>query len=505
MATAPLGRPAIATPNRLELRPVQQAIENIRERLKACDAAIMRVSAIADANTLQLQLNALNATVRQLNLRLTAVEAAAGADDVIVLPAGEEVQVFDPIVAISRTACGRADPSDPLRISAVIGVAQNNASVGQAVNIQRRGLMNIPGASFDVNRAVYAGIGGLTQMPSYGDFVIPIAMAVSSADIWIGPGWPALQDAGLYGSVFDDFLPVTWGLVRERLALLDALLDQPPGLVVFDGDALITREIQAGDGISVVNGDGVDGDPIISAVGDSVPTGSLTITGYAPTIVNSGSGNIIVQPGAGALVLAGLAPSIAGAFSPWDVSSLPANVTASEANYQLSKSAGGSSSRIVYHPITRSSGKYALRVRVRVPVGGAPSPAFGLIEVGESPGSYLGNSIDAVGYWGNSIGPAEVAYRNAASASIGNFGDLSTFVELMLEVDLDAGRVYAGGAGTWGGSADPAAGTGWQVSLDTGKTYALAADIYYDGDLRLLVPSEFSFPATSGFTAGWPD
>ena len=48
-------------------------------------------------------------------------------------------------------------------------------------------------------------------------------------------------------------------------------------------------------------------------------------------------------------------------FSPWDVSSLPANVVASDSNFTLTRSGGADATRIVAHPVARSSGKFALR------------------------------------------------------------------------------------------------------------------------------------------------
>lgn len=522
-----LGRPAIQTPNRLELRPLQLAIENIKARLKACDLAITDLSSAADANTTGTRLAALISTVQQLTLRVSALEVQLGADDAVILIAGETVAAYDAIVAITTTSCAPADPSDPLRISAVIGVARNSANVGQPVTIQRRGYMTIPGAGFEVNRPVYVGIGGLTQMPAYGAYAIPVAMAVSPTTIWIGAGWPALQQDGIYGSVFDDYLPVTWGLIRERLALLDALLEQPPGFVVFDGDALITRELVGGDGISIENPDGVDGDPVISAAGDSIPTGSLTFTGHVPTIVVTtaggvveepgtgamtltghaptavATGSMVVQPGAGAITLAGQTPSLGAEYSPWDVSSLPSGVTASEGDYRLTKS-GSSTVSAVYHPVTRSSGKYAIRL-LGLSAGGAssPGPACGLIN--GAIGSFLGSSPNAVALWMNNLGTDELNYRNNSFVNLGNLAGFAVDTEIMIEVDFDTGKVWFGVAGSWVGSGNPAAGTGEQYILPTSTVFSLVVDMYYNGQIKLLTPDEFTFPATSGFTPGWPD
>lgn len=264
---ATLGRPAVNAPRSLDLRSVQSTIDSIRQRLKADEAELLRLGNVADTSSVTGQVQSLIAAVRSLGTRVSALEAALGVDDVITLAAGQEVVANYPIVMVGPSSCGPADPSDPTQIHALVGMSRNAGGVGSPIEVQRRGSMSIANSTFEVGRAVYAGIDGLTQNPTYGDFVIPVGVATAAGAIWISPGGAALQQPGLYGSEFDDFLPVTWGLIRERMRVLDELLDQPDGFVVKAVDALVTRALIAGSGsgITIENADGVDGDPIFTA------------------------------------------------------------------------------------------------------------------------------------------------------------------------------------------------------------------------------------------------
>lgn len=190
-------------------------------------------------------------------------------------------------------------------------------------------------------------------------------------------------------------------------------------------------------------------------------------------------------------------------YSPWTVSSLPSGVTASEANFKLSRSTGTTGVRGVYHPVTRSSGKYALRFLMQTGADVA-GPAVGFLN--GAIGAYLGASAQSVGFWINSGTGFEAAYRNGAL--LANLGDLNSFAsatEVMLEVDFALGRVWFGVAGTWALSGNPGAGTNWSAAITTSTAYTLTCDVYYQGNVQLLKPSDFITPATAGFTPGWPD
>lgn len=190
-------------------------------------------------------------------------------------------------------------------------------------------------------------------------------------------------------------------------------------------------------------------------------------------------------------------------YSPWNVSSLPSNVTASESNYRLTKSGGGSSTRIVQHSVTRSTGLFEVRFLVRS-TGGASvqGPAIGFVT--GSPGGYLGQTLTSVSFWPNSVGTAEYSYQSASSTS---FGDVASFVadtETTIWINLTTGNAWFG-LGNTPISGSPVAGTGPHRTFTPGSAWALTADMYYDGHVKLLRPFEFSNSTLSGYTAGWPD
>jgi hypothetical protein len=71
-----LGRPAITTPNRLDLRAVQDAIGNTRQRIEAIEAQIANAtsSASTSSSTSSTVLSTLRAQLAALTIRVTALE-----------------------------------------------------------------------------------------------------------------------------------------------------------------------------------------------------------------------------------------------------------------------------------------------------------------------------------------------------------------------------------------------------------------------------------------------
>lgn len=268
-----LGKPAVTTPRTLDLRSIQLAIESIRERLNALDAAVSRgertVAAASSGAGSSASTAQLSAALRALTDRVARLEALAIAagGDVIELLAEELVAIYDPVVPGSLTTCAALDPNDPVRRSAVLGLALNAAGPGEPVRIRQRGPQAISGASFEPGLAIFAGLGGLTQYPAYLDTAVPLGVAVSSTEVWVSVGGAALVAPPVYASdPRDDALPVTWRLLREKLGWLDDLLAEPDGFVVKVGDTLQTRVLVAGSGTGIVidNGDGVGGDPMFA-------------------------------------------------------------------------------------------------------------------------------------------------------------------------------------------------------------------------------------------------
>lgn len=68
MATTRTGFPAIPTPRALELRPVQQSIDNIRERFQAVEAQLTLISSVVNASNSFQSIQGLQAQIAQLTV-----------------------------------------------------------------------------------------------------------------------------------------------------------------------------------------------------------------------------------------------------------------------------------------------------------------------------------------------------------------------------------------------------------------------------------------------------
>jgi hypothetical protein len=72
----PLGSPSINTPNKLDLRALQTAISNTRQRIEALEAEVQTATNIANSGgTTSTNLNTLRQQVQALTTRVTALEA----------------------------------------------------------------------------------------------------------------------------------------------------------------------------------------------------------------------------------------------------------------------------------------------------------------------------------------------------------------------------------------------------------------------------------------------
>lgn len=282
------GKPAIGTPNQLELRSIASAISNARQRIEQLEQSVSTNAAIAaqSGNTTAI-LAALRATLGTLSARVTLLESAINSDT-IQLTAASAIAAYTPVVAAGASACKSADANDPTAMFAVLGVATTTATVGGTVTVQRRGPLAVPTAAFEVDRAVYVGDLGLTQHPSYESTSIVVGVAVSATELWIAPGEPSLSEV-VFASAVDDeylrYLPVTYQIVRDAITLTAGLFEQPEGIVVFANGGLVTRSLVPEGSIAITNADGVDGNPGIAvATAISAPTGALALVGLAPTV-----------------------------------------------------------------------------------------------------------------------------------------------------------------------------------------------------------------------------
>lgn len=202
------------------------------------------------------------------------------------------------------------------------------------------------------------------------------------------------------------------------------------------------------------------------------------------------------------------APEFPGTYSPWDVSALPADVSASDSDYTLTRTAGSNGTRIVKHAVGKSTGKFAVRALVRS-IGSA-APAFGLSN-SSSTGSYLGQNGNGWSAWtGYSSGSVNRGYHTGSATNLGDIGlrcELEGDTnEVMLEIDLDNDRIWMGMNGVWYNGVTPSdsVGTGAIYTNLTGELF-LSCDLFYTGEITLLTPDQFRYPATPGFTPGWPD
>ena len=93
-------------------------------------------------------------------------------------------------------------------------------------------------------------------------------------------------------------------------------------------------------------------------------------------------------------------------------------------------------------------------------------------------------------------------HNNANTIYSGAWISDSVPTEVMLELDLDAGNGWWGIDGVWLGIT-PGSPSAHFSGLS--GSIAPVADMYYDSQVRLLRPDEFTTPASSGFIPGWPD
>lgn len=252
-------------------RDINGAIDAIRQQLRV-------IAASADLANLRAGQNALNASngagslatlqqqIASLQQQINAL-SAGGLTPVGTYRADQIITALDPVYATSDGGVSPVDTEDPTAIFAVIGVATSNAALGSNVTVRRSGGMTVTAAGFETGRAVYAQVGGgLTQIPNYATVTIPIGVATGATSMDVRAAWPALRQTPPYGDGYEQFMPVTLAAVLDVLEIVRTLFGQSDGIVVKVGDQFVTREIvtPSGSSISVIDGDGVFGNPTIS-------------------------------------------------------------------------------------------------------------------------------------------------------------------------------------------------------------------------------------------------
>lgn len=217
------GGSSITIPNALDLRAIQSAVGNIRQRIETLDAsastaASERSSQAETLRTINAALSALSRTLRSIQAQIDglsgqgfqAVAVGAVAGYRALASAGEGfVKVFN--------------PRDPLLSLAPIGISTQQANSGGSVRVHTYGALYVPTASFDAGQAVYVSEDGvLTQSPVYESVTAFMGVAIDATSMWVQPGVSTLVNDG-FNPGFEEFMPASLALVRQLLP------PDPPG------------------------------------------------------------------------------------------------------------------------------------------------------------------------------------------------------------------------------------------------------------------------------------
>jgi hypothetical protein len=239
----PLGRPAIPTPARLDLTRVQQVIENIRERFRVTDEAILALqggAAVAARLALTLE-RSLQNQIDELLRRIRALEAAGQSQFSVVFQAGEDIETGAPLYVSADGIVSRSDPDD-LANTGYLGIATDNAAEGDSIIVRLPGgVVEVPTASFTVGRPLYGQLGGMTHSPAGNS--LPVGIALSSTVMAVGYGFNVLGDEDFDPTGQDD-MAVTRGLAGSGGGVLPVVTGEvPPVLVYLPDGNLVYVEI----------------------------------------------------------------------------------------------------------------------------------------------------------------------------------------------------------------------------------------------------------------------
>lgn len=254
-----LGKPPVSGIRSTDPRSVNGAIDNIRRRLEAIEAAFGQTELVAQvaSNQSTLQVSNLAAQISSLDQRVTAIENTIDLD-IGSYTAGESILAGQGVVGISSNTVGVADPSDPTRMFGLLGVALDNGSTGSAVRVQRRGVYTVQGSpAFVTGRAVYLGDAGLTQTPDYEATALPIGVAVSASQVFVLPDWPSILYPAFSSGFADEYqryLPVTY-LAAQGMADLEAQLNALPFSSGVEAYALVPVLNPGGEAVLVYASD----------------------------------------------------------------------------------------------------------------------------------------------------------------------------------------------------------------------------------------------------------
>jgi hypothetical protein len=288
--------PDIPPINRMDQRLVNQAFDAVRQRLAQLERQAQASSAVtgttpqgqnAPTTALQAQIAALRRDLDALAATVALIPRS-GSEAVVTLVADGSVPEASAVLATGPGQVSIADPYDPALIHGVFGVSESYADDGGDVLVRRWGQMELQDVSFEVGRAVYAAPGGgLIQEPqAYGDVAICVGVAITPSSIWVAPRQAVMLSTMLSDYGREDFLPVGYGLVKMAVALAEAFNQSGDGILVKIGDTLAFRSIEGIYPVGVLNGSGVEGNPMVYFGDRPVPAAAdLALTGEAPDII----------------------------------------------------------------------------------------------------------------------------------------------------------------------------------------------------------------------------
>lgn len=230
--------PSITVPNALDLRAIQTAVGNIRQRIEVLDqtsatAATTQEGQAAALRTINAALSALSRQARSLQAQ---VDALAGRGFQLV--AAGAIPGYRAVASAGDGFAKVFNPRDPLLSFAPIGISTQEAASGGAVRVHTYGVLFIPTATFDAGQAVYVSEDGvLTQSPVYESVTVFMGVAVDATSMWVQPGISTLVYEG-FNPGFEDFMPASLALVKH-------LVPVPPGGtdMFYRSDGTFSNEI----------------------------------------------------------------------------------------------------------------------------------------------------------------------------------------------------------------------------------------------------------------------
>jgi hypothetical protein len=238
--------PSITTPNALDLRAIQTAVANIRQRIELLDASAAKtVSAASDQSS---SLRTLTAALSSLSRSLQGIQAQIDAltgRNFQATATGGTIPAYRALASAGGSFVALFNPRDPLLSFAPIGISTQQAPSGGAVAVHTFGVLAVPTAAFDPGRAVYVAEDGvLTQSPVYESVTAFMGVAIDATTMWVQPGVSALVNEG-FSPGFEDFMPASVALVKQ-------LTPDPPGntTTFYRGDgtfsSVLTGPIEIG-------------------------------------------------------------------------------------------------------------------------------------------------------------------------------------------------------------------------------------------------------------------